>query len=164
MRQCTAHPSSRGESEVPLAFQSQCVASGQKVWNMACPIQISSVKWWLWRKVRCTPVKVDQCRISKGFGVAAHVLWSWPPWLPLICFVMLGLSVFPTFCCSWCLSICCILTPAVIVESKCEKICLVTFFELSVTYDLVSNNVSQYCIGLWDLLFLGSHNGGCWAK
>ena len=107
---------------VPLAFSLLCAVSWAKAWNMACPIQISSVKWWLWRKVRCTPVKVFQCRRSKWFSVAAYVLWSRPPWLPLIYFATPSFVVSPTFCCSGCLSFCGILTPAVIGVSKCDII------------------------------------------
>ena len=103
-------------------FSLLCAVSWAKVWNMTCPIQISSVKWWLWRKVRCTPVKVFQCWRSKWIGVAAYVPWSLPPCLPLIYFATPGLAVSPTLCCSWCLSFGGILTPAVIGESKCDII------------------------------------------
>ena len=61
VQQCTTHPSSRGEPDVPLAIQSHRVASRAKGVKYDQPHPDLIYKQWLWRKVRCTTVKAAQC-------------------------------------------------------------------------------------------------------
>ena len=143
--------------------------------------------WWSYNLVRSNIISTDRLFVSTLVFCQMHTLSLYDRYVPSFIFFPDFLSIVqaPTtmqnlncsmykfysdiFLVSWYLLWKCSSSPPPppIYNSICNVQCasIVTVFSCCLQRVYRTCNVFQYCIGPFlDLLFLGSHNGGCWAK